>query len=436
MRRTRTVTLADDPVGGAVRRTVLPTGVRILTEAVPAVRSVTFGVWVAVGSRDEALRLGGVSHFLEHLLFKGTRRRSAMQISSDIEVVGGETNAFTSKEYTCYYARVLDDHLPVAIDVICDLIADARLAPPDVETERGVILEEIAMQEDEPDEEVHDLFSRAVFGAHPLGRRIAGTVETIAPMTRQQIHGYYRRRYTPGSIVVTAAGRLDHDAVVRQVRRALDGTRLADGAADPVPARNGRRAVPTRAEATVAAKDTEQAHLVLGTATFGRRDERRFALEVLNNVLGGGMSSRLFQRVREERGLAYTTYSYTSLFADAGLLAFYAGCAPGKADQVLELVHAELAAVARHGVTAAELARGKGMLTGALALGMEDTGARMSRLGKSELLHDDFLSMDQLRARVERITRDEVNRVAAEVLTRPRAMAAIGPLDAGIGQWR
>jgi predicted Zn-dependent peptidase len=423
-----TRTLADDPLGGTVRRTVLPSGLRILTEAVPAVRSVTFGVWVAVGSRDETPRLAGVSHFLEHLLFKGTGRRSALQISADIEAVGGETNAFTTKEYTCFYARVLDDHLPLAIDVICDLLTRSRLAPADVETERGVILEEIAMQEDEPGEEVHDLLARAIYGRHPLGRRISGTTGSLTPMTRRQIHGYYRRRYTAPSIVVTAAGRLEHTRVVRLVRQALAGTALADGSADPAPRRDGRPLVPVRVDSLVAAKDTEQAHLVLGSPTFGRVDERRFALGVLNNVLGGGMSSRLFQRVREERGLAYSTYSYTSLFADSGMFAVYAGCAPGKVEEVLYLIRDELARVARHGITGAELDRGKGMLAGSLALGLEDTGARMSRLGKGELLHERLLSVDQLRARVGRITRGQVNGLAEELLTGPSSLAAVGPV--------
>lgn len=422
----RTRTLTDDPLGGTVRRTVLPSGLRVLTEAVPAVRSATVGVWVATGSRDETPALGGASHFLEHLLFKGTGRRSAMDISAGIEAGGGETNAFTAKEYTCYYARVLDDHLPLAIEVICDLISDSRLAPADVETERGVILEEIAMHEDEPAEEVHDLFAQAVFGDHPLGRQISGTTETIAPMTRRQIHGYYRRRYTAPTVVLTVAGRLEHRTVVRQVRRALAGTRL-DGNADPSPHRRSGRRVPVRRDVLGRQKDTEQAHLVLGCPTFGRSDPRRFALGVLNNALGGGMSSRLFQHIREERGLAYATYSYASLFAETGLFAAYAGCAPGKVEEVLELMRGQLAEVAHHGVSEAEVSRGKGMLAGELALGQEDTGARMVRLGKGELLHERPMSIDELRGRVEQVTRSEVNDLAAELLSRPLAMAAIGP---------
>ncbi|MFS8497752.1 MAG: pitrilysin family protein [Micromonosporaceae bacterium] len=428
-RSATTRTLARDRDGGVVRRTVLPSGVRVITEAVPSVRSVAVGVWVAVGSRDESPRLSGASHFLEHLLFKGTRRRTALQISAEIEGVGGDTNAFTSKEYTCYYARVLDDHLPLAIDVVCDLVTGATLAPADVETERGVILEEIAMLDDEPGEEVHDLFARALYGSHPLGRRVIGTVETIAPMTRRQIYGYYRRHYTAPSTVVAAAGRLDHDTVVRLVRRALAGTALGDGTAEPAPPRRGRRPPPVVGGGRVEQRDTEQAHLVAGVPTFGRSDERRFALGVLNNILGGGMSSRLFQVVREQRGLAYSCYSYTHLYAETGMLGIYAGCAPGKADQVVGIVREELERMCRHGVTEAELARGKGMLAGSFALDLEDTGARMTRLGKGELLHDRLLTVDQLRARVDRVTRAQVNDLAAQLLSGPLTLAAIGPVD-------
>jgi predicted Zn-dependent peptidase len=424
-----TQTLADDPLGGTVRRTVLPSGLRVLTEAVPAMRSVSFGVWVEVGSRDEAPRLSGVSHFLEHLLFKGTRRRSALDISATIEAVGGETNAFTTKEYTCFYARVLDAHLPLAIDVICDLVADSVLAGPDVETERGVILEEIAMQEDEPGEQVHDLFAQAIYGDQPLGRRIAGTTETIAPMTRQQIHGFYRGRYLPPSIVVTAAGSLDHASVVRQVTEAVAGTPLDGPAADPAPVRAGDQATPAATGSLVEAKESEQAHLVLGCPTIGRSDERRFALGVLNNVLGGGMSSRLFQQIREERGLAYSIYSYTNLFADSGLFAVYAGCAPGKVDEVLELVRAALATAAGNGITESELARGKGMLSGSVVLDQEDTGSRMSRLGKGELLYERPLTVDELLARIDQVTLAEVNELAGELLATPMSLAAVGPLD-------
>jgi predicted Zn-dependent peptidase len=418
-------------MGGTVRRTVLPNGLRILTEAIPATRSVSFGVWVGIGSRDETPALSGVSHFLEHLLFKGTKRRSALEISSQIEAVGGETNAFTAKEYTCYYARVLDADLPLAVDVLCDAVAGSILDPADVETERGVILEEIAMHDDEPGDEVHDLFARAVYGEHPLGRLISGTEQTVSAMTRRQIQSFYRRRYTAPSIVIAAAGNLDHGEVVKQVRRALQGSPLESSAAEPAPHRPAGAAVRTGTRTLVRHKDSEQAHVVLGCAGIGRLDERRFALGVLNNVLGGGMSSRLFQEIRERRGLAYSVYSYSSQYADSGLFGVYAGCAPSKVDEVLALTRAELAEVAAHGITDAELARGKGMAKGSYVLGLEDTGSRMSRLAKGEFLFGDLLSVDELLARVDAVTTDQVNTLAADLLTRPMSLAVVGPFDEG-----
>jgi predicted Zn-dependent peptidase len=425
--RTRTATIADDPLGGTIRRTVLPNGLRVITEAVPAMRSVSFGIWVAVGSRDESAPLAGVSHFLEHLLFKGTRRRGALEISAAIEAVGGETNAFTTKEYTCYYARVLDTDLPLAIDVMCDLVVDSVLAPSDVETERGVILEEIAMHDDEPGEEVHDLFAQTLYGDHPLGRLISGTVDTISAMTRRQIMSFYQRRYVPEAMVVAAAGNLEHQAVVRLVREAFAARKTP---AVPLPRRGvGARSTPRPrpGRLTVRDKDTEQAHLVLGGAAYARNDPRRFALGVLNNAVGGGMSSRLFQEIRERRGLAYSVYSYTNQYADTGMYGVYAGCAPGKADEVLALIREELARVAEHGITDEEIARGKGMLKGSLVLGLEDTGSRMSRLGKGELLYDELLTVDQVLAAVDAVTPDEVRAVAREVYGQQPSLAVVGP---------
>ena len=417
-----------DALGGTVCRTVLPSGVRILTEAIPALRSVAIGVWVGVGARDETARQSGVSHFLEHLLFKGTERRSAMDISSQIEAVGGETNAFTAKEYTCYYARILDADMPLAVDVMCDVVANSVLAPADVETERGVILEEIAMQDDEPGDEVHDLFTEAVFAGHPLGQRISGSTETIGALTRYEINSFYRARYTAPSIVIAAAGNLTHDAVVAQVVAGLAGRPGFAGMADAAPPRAASPlVVPRQAQIAVLDKDTEQAHLVLGCGGLARSDERRFALGVLNNVLGGGMSSRLFQEIRERRGLAYSVYSFTSLYADAGLFGVYAGCAPGKIDEVLSLSRDELAKAAASGLTEAEVARGKGMLKGALVLGLEDTGSRMSRLGKGELLHTELLSVDEILTRVDAVTIEDVAAVAAELLDCRPSLAVIGP---------
>src|SRR3954452_23620516 len=405
-KRMKTHTLQD-----GARRSILPRGLRIITESIPSTRSASLGVWVGIGSRDETPAMSGASHFLEHLLFKGTHKRTALQISAEIEAVGGETNAFTTKEYTCYYARVLDEDLPLAVDVLCDAVADSLLEPADVEIERGVILEEIAMHEDEPSDEVHDIFTEAIFGDHPLGRLISGTEESITSMTRSQINGFYRRRYTAPQIVVAAAGNLEHATVVRLVRKALAGTALDAPAADPAGPRAKKRVRHQKAHTVVRNRDTEQAHVVLGGVGIGRLDERRFALGVLNNVLGGGMSSRLFQEIREKRGLAYSVYSYAGQYADAGLFGVYAGCAPGKVEEVLDLTRAELERMAASGITAEEIARGKGMVKGSFVLGLEDTGSRMSRIAKSELLYGDLMSVDELLSRIEAVTADDVSKV-------------------------
>ncbi|GIE93568.1 M16 family metallopeptidase [Paractinoplanes rishiriensis] len=417
-------------LGDGARRTTLPSGLRIVTESIPSTRSASLGIWVGIGSRDETSAMSGASHFLEHLLFKGTHKRTALQISAEIEAVGGETNAFTTKEYTCYYARVLDADLPLAVDVLVDAVADSIIDPADVETERGVILEEIAMHEDEPGDEVHDVFTEAIFGDHPLGRLISGTEESVTPMTRGQIHGFYRRRYTAPVIVIAAAGNLEHATVVRLVRKALAGTALDSGPAEPAAPRTGNKRVRTQKPHTVVRnRDTEQAHVVLGGVGIGRLDDRRFALGVLNNVLGGGMSSRLFQEIREKRGLAYSVYSYASQYADAGLFGVYAGCAPGKVDEVLDLTRAELARVAAAGVTDEEISRGKGMVKGSYVLGLEDTGSRMSRLAKSELLYGELMAVDELLGRVDAVTADEVNAIAADLLAQPMSLAVVGPFD-------
>ncbi|HEV2088019.1 MAG TPA: pitrilysin family protein, partial [Cryptosporangiaceae bacterium] len=406
--------------------TDLSGGLRVVTETLPEVRSVSFGIWVGIGSRDEAPRLAGSSHFLEHLLFKGTRRRDALDISAAIEAVGGEANAFTAKEYTCYYTRLLDADLPLGVDVVCDMLTSSLIASADVEVERQVILEEIAMHTDDPGEMVHDLFAHALYGEHPLGRPVIGTAETIAAMTRAQVAGFYRRRYVCRNLVVAVAGNLDHDRTVELVAAAFEGCEPDPDAVPAAPRRGG--AVPERpGQVALHVKDTEQAHVVLGTRGLHRHDERRFALSVLNEALGGGMSSRLFQEIREKRGLAYSVFSASSHYADTGMFGVYAGCAPGRVDEVLDLVRVELARVAEQGVSDAEVARGKGMLRGSTVLGLEDTGSRMSRLGKGELLYGDILTIDEHLARIEEVTPEDVSAVAAELLTQPFSLGIIGP---------
>jgi predicted Zn-dependent peptidase len=402
----------------------------VITEELPAVRSVSLGIWVGIGSRDEAPSVAGSSHFLEHLLFKGTHRRSALDISAEIEGVGGESNAFTGKEYTCYYARVLDTDLPLAVDVVCDMLTSSTITAADVETERGVILEEIAMHDDDPGDVVHDVFTSAVFGPHPLGRPVIGTVDSIEAITRKQIRSFYRRRYQPEQMVVAAAGNLDHGTVVRLVRKAFGAAGVLGGDAEPAPPRAGDKRIPILGPTVeVIEKDTEQAHVILGTRGIARYDERRFALGVLNHALGGGMSSRLFQEVRERRGLAYSVYSYSSQFADAGLFGVYAGCARKRVGEVLGVIRDELALVADAGLTDEEVARGKGMLKGATVLGLEDTGSRMSRIGKGELVYGDVLDVDALLAHIDAVSVDDVRSIASEVLARPMSLGVIGPFD-------
>ncbi len=427
LRRATTRRLDQAAGGGVITRTVLPGGLRIITEAMPGVRSASVGIWVPVGSRDETPALAGTSHFLEHLLFKGTTGRSALDIANAMDAVGGEFNAFTEKEHTCYYATVLDRDLPLAVDIVADVVLDATMTAEDVDVERGVVLEEISMRDDDPADLVHDEFATALFGDVPLGRPILGTEASIHALTRRRIHGYYRRRYTADSMVVSVAGNVAHADVVRLVRRAFGG-RLDPslGSCPPRPSANGAPPDPTLGTA-VRPDDTEQANLVLGCHGLSRHDPRRFTVGVLSAALGGGMSSRLFQRVREERGLAYSVYSFSSGYSDAGMFGVYAGCQPGKADEVLALVVSELDAVARGDLTDAEIERGKGQMRGVTVLGLEDAGSRMTRIGKSEIIYGEVLGVDELLARIDAVTPADVAQLADELLGRPRCLAVVGP---------
>ncbi len=424
-----TAQLDSEPLlGGTVRRTVLPSGLRVLTEQVPGVRSAAIGVWVGVGSRDEAPSEAGASHYLEHLLFKGTPSRSALEISAALEAVGGELNAFTSREHTCYYARVVDRDLPLAVDVVSDMVTASLLRADDVEAERGVILEEIAMHEDDPADLVHDVFSGAALGDGPLGRPVLGTTASIAGLHRDVIADYYRCRYVPGATVVAVSGALDHQDALEAVIRAWDLNEATTG--DPVRVRaGGERATYPKGGLRVTRRSSEQAHLILGTPGFSRHDDRRYALGLLSSALGEGMSSRLFQEIREKRGLAYSVYSFASHYADTGLFGIYAGVAPKRASQVLALCREQLDAVAAEGITAQELERAKGQARGSLALGMEDTGARMSRLGKSELAQGEVISVDETLERIDAVTLSDVSDVAAEIFGQPLSLGAVGPFE-------
>ncbi len=418
-----------------VRRSVLPGGVRVLTEHMPGLRSATVGAWVGVGSRDEESGHHGSTHFLEHLLFKGTARRTAMDIAEAFDAVGGEANAATGKEHTCYYARVLDTDLPMAVDVIADMVTSARLDADELETERGVILEELAMNDDDPSDVVHEQFATAVLGDHPLGRPIGGTPETIREVPRDAVWEHYRWHYQPTTLVVSAAGGVDHDTLCAQVAEALvTGGWDLKGDVSPAGRREqvvelaaGEQGLPIVGVERAVRRHTEQANVIVGCTSLTATDDRRFTLSVLNAVLGGGMSSRLFQEVREKRGLAYSTYSFASGHTDTGVFGLYAGCTPAKVDEVVALMVAEWERLAQEPITAAELERSIGQLSGGLVLGMEDTGSRMSRLGKAELVHGQLLSIDESLERVRAVTVHDVQELAAELASRPRSVVRVGP---------
>jgi predicted Zn-dependent peptidase len=419
-----------------IRKSVLPGGLRVVTEFLPSVRSVALGIWVGVGSRDEDLPHHGATHYLEHLLFKGTAKRTALEISATMDAVGGEMNAFTAKEYTCYYARVLDADLPLAIDVLSDMVTSSLIEPRDVDAERNVVLEEIAMNEDDPSDTVHEAFVGKLFGDTPLGRPILGTVESINSITRDQINEHYVERYTPPHLVVAAAGNLDHDEVVAWVRASFGS--VLDRFAGAEPARPRLResgglwdgyGPAAGSGVTLVSREIEQANLLLGCEGLSRIDDRRFALGVLNAALGGGMSSRFFQEVREKRGLAYSVYSFASQHADTGLWGVYAGCLPSKADEVLSICVAEIAKVVADGLTDEELERGKGQVRGGIVLGLEDPSSRMTRLGKAELVYPALEPVDDIIAAISAVTHDDVRQVASDILARPKALAVVGPFD-------
>lgn len=423
---------AGRPGESVVRRSVLPGGVRVLTEQVPGLRSASVGAWVGVGSRDEETGHHGSTHFLEHLLFKGTATRSAQDIAESFDAVGGEANAATGKEHTCYYARVLDADLPMAVDVICDMVTSARLDADELELERGVILEELAMNDDDPSDVVHEQFATAVLGQHPLARPIGGTPATIKGVPREAVLEHYRMHYRPDTLVVTAAGGVDHDVLVDQVQRALQA---GGWALDPDARPSDRRArpggapvgLPTAGVQVSVRRPTEQANVIVGGTGLTATDDRRFVLSALNAALGGGMSSRLFQEVRERRGLAYSTYSFASGHADTGLFGLYAGCTPAKVDEVTALLVLEWEKLAQEPMGAAELARAIGQLCGSLVLGMEDTGSRMTRLGKAELVSGELLSVDESLERIRAVTAAQVQDLAAELAARPRSVVLVGP---------
>ncbi len=414
-----------------IRRTEFSSGLRVVTERMPGVRSVSLGFWVLAGSRDERPDISGSSHFLEHLLFKGTKTRTARQIAEEFDAVGGDVNAFTAKEYTCYYARVLDRDLEMAVDHLADMVQHTVIRKADLDAERQVILEEINMHEDSPEDVAHDLFTRTLWPEHPLGRPILGTVGTVEAATTGSVGRFYRRHYVPGNFVVAAAGNLRHEDLVALLHERMETGREVRPTDPSVWNRRAAIHMPTPSGRSLTKRrKTEQANICLGTNGLVRSDPDRFAFQIVNTALGGGMSSRLFQEVREKRGLAYSVYSYHAQYTEAGLFTAYAGCTPARAGEVIALLRRELADVAGGGLTEVEFDRAKGHVKGSMVLALEDPGGRMSRLGKSEIAHGEILSVDQSLKRIDRVTIDDARRVAERVLSQPMTLTVLGPFGA------
>jgi predicted Zn-dependent peptidase len=427
--------------GSTVRRTVLPRGVRILSEVVPGSRSVTLGFWVAVGSRDEVPAETGAdgshpaslgsTHFLEHLLFKGTPSRTAFDIAVAFDSVGGEHNALTAKEHTCYYAKVRDSDLAMAVSVMCDMITSSVIDKDEFEIEREVILEELAMADDDPGDVAQERLYEAVFGEHPLGRPIGGDAETILAATRDAVVEHFRANYRPEDLVITAAGGLNHDELVAGVVEGLEAGGWDLGSqSTPVARRVTTPASFAPAKDMIfVTRPIEQANLMLGMPGIVMTDKRRYAQSVFNSVLGGGMSSRLFQEIREKRGLAYSVFSFAASYADAGICGFYAGTAPSKAPEVTRLMLEEFHRMAEHGITDLEMTRAKGQIAGASALALEDTDTRMSRLGRAEISTGEFNDYDATLALLSAVTNDDVQQFAVDMAKQHISVVAVGKAD-------
>lgn len=403
------------------QKEVLPNGVRILTQQVPHVRSIALGIWVDVGSRDESDSSAGISHYIEHMLFKGTETRTAKQLAEELDAVGGQLNAFTTKEYTCYYAKVLDEHFDLAADILTDMIFHSKIDKQDVEREKNVILEEIKMYEDAPDELVHDMFSKTIWSGHPLGRPIIGTTETVSSFTFEDLRGFMKNHYTPNRLVISVAGNITHQQVVQKlgpIFEELSGDEISRKLLRPNHA----------SQVNCRSKETEQVHMVIGTPGYSLDDDSVYIAQVVNTILGGGLSSRLFQEIREQRGLVYSVYSYHSSYYDTGIFGVYAGLSKQNIGQAMELIFKELNDIKKNGVSAIELQRAKDQLKGNLLLSLESVNTHMSRLGKSELYLKKVYKPEEIVEKLNKVTMEDILRVAAEIFNPEKfSMAAIGP---------
>lgn len=404
-------------------KSTLANGIRIVSEHIPYVKSVTIGIWIGTGSRSEALHNHGVSHFIEHLMFKGTASRSAKDIAETIDGVGGQLNAFTAKEHTCYYVKVLDTHVALAFDVISDMLLSSKFDEQDLQREREVVLEEVHMYEDSPDELVHDIHLEKIWHGHPLGCNILGTTESIVCLDHLTVRDYYEGFYTPDNIVIAAAGNITHQQLEEQAAKyfsALTGKKRQAGHDKPIlePAN------------TVYHKDVEQVHLCIGTVSVPNHSPEIYTAHILNNILGGGISSRLFQTIREERGLAYSVYSYQNNYSDAGLFTVYAGTRPSHAAEVTELILSNMADLSAKGITEAELYKTKEQLKGGMLLGLESSSSRMSRIGKMEITLGKHYAMEEVVDKIERVTATDVQQMAQRLFdAKTMCFTALGPVD-------
>jgi predicted Zn-dependent peptidase len=407
-----------------LRRTVLPNGLIVLTERMEHLRSVAMGVWIKSGSRCESAELNGISHFVEHMLFKGTKSRSAQRIAREMDSIGGNLDAFTSKETICFNVKSLSDHVPIALDVLTDMVLNPTFALPDIERERGVILEEIKIDEDNPDVLVHELFTQSFWKGHPLGKPILGTTETVGRFGQQQLFGYHGDRFHGGNMVFSAAGNLDHDrfvAAVEEKLSALEGGEAPQELSAPEP--SARIVLRNK-------KALEQVQICLGVPAPRITDDSRYATSILNTVLGGGMSSRLFQTIREERGLAYSVYSDMSPYRDTGNFCVYAGTSGSKALEVIDLIMAEFRNLKEVPISAEELTRAKDQLKGNILMGLESSNARMANLARQEMYFQQFYSVDEIIARIEEVDATQVQTMAQRLFEPERiAVTLLGRLD-------
>jgi predicted Zn-dependent peptidase len=403
------------------RKTVLPNGVRIITEEIDFVHSAAIGLWVGAGSRDEREGYEGISHFIEHMFFKGTEHRTARELAESLEAVGGQLNAFTTKEYTCYYAKILDEDLDLAIDVLSDMFFHSLFDEKEIEKEKNVVIEEIKMYEDSPDELIHDIFSERVWNEHPLGKPILGTEESIRALSQAKIMLFLSEHYAPDNVVIAVAGKIKHEDVVAKLSDQFGmfqrgGRRVLEGKPTGHTVEHYKK------------RDTEQMHILLGVPGLDQDDDDIYAMHIFNNILGGGLSSRLFQEIRERRGLAYSVYSYHSTYVDTGLFVIYAGTSPRNTKEVCECILQELKEIKQQGITEVELARTKAQIKGGLYLGLEAVSSRMSRLGKTELTYNRVLSPEEVVEKLMKVTLEDVSRLIGRLWQREKiSIMTLGP---------